>query len=155
MRGRSRGASGPCSGLALRYVHCSQPPVYAYNARQVGFGLLASLPDTKEVFPLLGRPHDSLDSSGKEQVAPRAATQRRVADGISTVTPSHIQYTTAPLTTPPPRTSPSPYARPQNSPPPKMSRSPSPSSPPLRLRQLCGRQYQQHMLRYMSRAVLT
>jgi hypothetical protein len=150
MRGRSPGASGPCSGLALRYVHCSQPPVYTHNAWQVGFGVLASLPDTKEVFPLLGRPHDSLDSSGKEQVAPRAPRQRRLADGMSTVTPSHIQYTT-----PPPRTSPSPYARPPNLPPPKMSRSPSPSSPPSRLRRLCGRQYQQHMLQYMSRAALT
>jgi hypothetical protein len=76
MRGRSPGASGPCSGLALRYVHCSQPLVYTYNAWQVGFGVLASLPDTKEVFPLLGRPHDSLDSSGKEQVTPRAARHR-------------------------------------------------------------------------------
>jgi hypothetical protein len=33
---------------------------------QVGFGVLASLPDTNHVFPLLGRPHDSLDDKSKE-----------------------------------------------------------------------------------------
>jgi hypothetical protein len=33
---------------------------------QVGFGVLAALPDTNQVFPLLGRPHDSLDSKSKE-----------------------------------------------------------------------------------------
>jgi hypothetical protein len=37
-----------------------------WTGGEVGFGVLASLPETKEVFPLLGRPHDSLDNDGKE-----------------------------------------------------------------------------------------
>ncbi|KAF2175656.1 DUF1793-domain-containing protein [Zopfia rhizophila CBS 207.26] len=31
-----------------------------WTGSEIGFGVLASLPDTHEVFPLLGRPHDSL-----------------------------------------------------------------------------------------------
>lgn len=37
-----------------------------WTGAEVGFGVLASLPDTKHVFPLLGRPHDSLDGKSKE-----------------------------------------------------------------------------------------
>ncbi|KAF2850190.1 glutaminase A [Plenodomus tracheiphilus IPT5] len=32
-----------------------------WTGAEVGFGVLASLPHTKEIFPLLGRPHDSLE----------------------------------------------------------------------------------------------
>ncbi|KAF2202398.1 glutaminase A [Delitschia confertaspora ATCC 74209] len=32
-----------------------------WTGNEVGFGVLASLPDTNTVYPLLGRPHDSLD----------------------------------------------------------------------------------------------
>jgi hypothetical protein len=41
-----------------------------WTGAEVGFGVLASLPETGEVFPLLGRPHDSLDHKGKEYVRP-------------------------------------------------------------------------------------
>jgi len=40
---------------------------------QIGFGILAGVPDTDTVYPLLGRPHDSLDKNGDgyvKQVAP-------------------------------------------------------------------------------------
>jgi hypothetical protein len=39
-----------------------------WTGAEVGFGVLASLPDEKKVFPLLGRPHDSLDKNDKEHV---------------------------------------------------------------------------------------
>ncbi|RMZ66463.1 glutaminase a [Pyrenophora seminiperda CCB06] len=32
-----------------------------WTGSEIGFGVLASLPDSNQVFPLLGRPHDSLD----------------------------------------------------------------------------------------------
>ncbi|KAF2024939.1 DUF1793-domain-containing protein [Setomelanomma holmii] len=37
-----------------------------WTGAELGFGVLASLPETKEVFPLLGRPHDSLEHDGKD-----------------------------------------------------------------------------------------
>ncbi|KAH3969158.1 hypothetical protein HBH92_165070 [Parastagonospora nodorum] len=37
-----------------------------WTGAEVGFGVLASLPDSSEVFPLLGRPHDSLDKKSKD-----------------------------------------------------------------------------------------
>ncbi|KAF1999755.1 glutaminase A [Amniculicola lignicola CBS 123094] len=37
-----------------------------WTGGEVGFGVLASLPDSKEVFPLLGRPHDSLKDDQKD-----------------------------------------------------------------------------------------
>ncbi|KAF2275517.1 glutaminase A [Westerdykella ornata] len=37
-----------------------------WTGGEVGFGVLASLPDTNQVFPLLGRPQDSLDVNDKE-----------------------------------------------------------------------------------------
>ncbi|KAF2106086.1 glutaminase A [Lophiotrema nucula] len=41
-----------------------------WTGAEIGFGVLASLPDTNEVFPLLGRPHDSLrDDSSKYSVS--------------------------------------------------------------------------------------
>ncbi|KAF2477075.1 DUF1793-domain-containing protein [Lindgomyces ingoldianus] len=39
-----------------------------WTGSEVGFGVLASLPDTNEVFPLLGKPHDSLRSDAKQQL---------------------------------------------------------------------------------------
>ncbi|EUC28448.1 hypothetical protein COCCADRAFT_109132 [Bipolaris zeicola 26-R-13] len=36
-----------------------------WTGAEVGFGVLASLPDENRVFPLLGRPHDSLDKTDK------------------------------------------------------------------------------------------
>ncbi|KAF2798747.1 glutaminase A [Melanomma pulvis-pyrius CBS 109.77] len=36
-----------------------------WTGTEIGFGILASLPDTNEVFPLLGRPHDSLSDDAK------------------------------------------------------------------------------------------
>jgi hypothetical protein len=33
-------------------------------AVQIGFGVLASIPTSNTVYPLLGRPHDSLAGSG-------------------------------------------------------------------------------------------
>jgi hypothetical protein len=32
-----------------------------YTGEEMGFGILASVPDSSTVYPLLGRPHDSLD----------------------------------------------------------------------------------------------
>ncbi|KAJ4304819.1 hypothetical protein N0V90_000347 [Kalmusia sp. IMI 367209] len=43
-------------------------PTFWYGT-EIGFGVLAHLPDTKEVFPLLGRPHDSLRSHKKDDVS--------------------------------------------------------------------------------------
>ncbi|KAL5116438.1 hypothetical protein ACEQ8H_005674 [Pleosporales sp. CAS-2024a] len=37
-----------------------------WTGAEVGFGVLASLPDAHQVFPLLGRPHDSLDAKSKD-----------------------------------------------------------------------------------------
>ncbi|CAE7013578.1 hypothetical protein P3342_003799 [Pyrenophora teres f. teres] len=37
-----------------------------WTGSEIGFGVLASLPDTNQVFPLLGRPHDSLDENDKD-----------------------------------------------------------------------------------------
>jgi hypothetical protein len=37
-----------------------------WTGAELGFGVLASLPDTKQVFPLLGRPHDSLQHDGND-----------------------------------------------------------------------------------------
>jgi hypothetical protein len=36
---------------------------------QIGLSVLASLPDTNDVFPLLGRPQDSLNEDEKQQVS--------------------------------------------------------------------------------------
>ncbi|QDS74035.1 hypothetical protein FKW77_009079 [Venturia effusa] len=38
-------------------------PIF-YTGQEMGFGVLASVPQTDTVYPLLGRPHDSLDNSG-------------------------------------------------------------------------------------------
>ncbi|KAJ4361805.1 hypothetical protein N0V83_010746 [Neocucurbitaria cava] len=37
-----------------------------WTGAEVGFSVLASLPDSNEVFPLLGRPHDSLEADGED-----------------------------------------------------------------------------------------
>ncbi|KAH7070619.1 glutaminase A [Paraphoma chrysanthemicola] len=37
-----------------------------WTGAELGFGVLAALPDTHQVFPLLGRPHDSLEHDGKD-----------------------------------------------------------------------------------------
>lgn len=37
-----------------------------WTGGEIGFGVLASLPDSNDVFPLLGRPHDSLDHDSKD-----------------------------------------------------------------------------------------
>jgi hypothetical protein len=37
-----------------------------WTGAEVGFGVLALLPDSNDVFPLLGRPHDSLDTDSKD-----------------------------------------------------------------------------------------
>jgi hypothetical protein len=39
-----------------------------WTGAELGLGVLASLTDSKEVFPLLGRPHDSLEKDSKEYV---------------------------------------------------------------------------------------
>ncbi|KAF2020411.1 DUF1793-domain-containing protein [Aaosphaeria arxii CBS 175.79] len=39
---------------------------FFWEGAEVGFAVLASLPDSKQVFPLLGRPHDSLDDDAEE-----------------------------------------------------------------------------------------
>ena len=36
-----------------------------WTGDELGFGVLASVPDTKNVYPLLGRPHDSLEQSSE------------------------------------------------------------------------------------------
>ncbi|KAF2149988.1 glutaminase A L-glutamine amidohydrolase [Myriangium duriaei CBS 260.36] len=36
-----------------------------YTGQEIGFGILVTIPDTHTTYPLLGRPHDSLDSSGE------------------------------------------------------------------------------------------
>lgn len=38
-----------------------------WTGAEVGFSVMASLPQSRQVFPLLGRPHDSLEHNGKEQ----------------------------------------------------------------------------------------
>ncbi|KAF1843125.1 glutaminase A [Cucurbitaria berberidis CBS 394.84] len=43
----------------------SQWPMF-WTGAEVGFGVLASLPDSNQVFPLLGRPHDSLEDDSKD-----------------------------------------------------------------------------------------
>jgi hypothetical protein len=35
-----------------------------YTGQEIGFGVLASVPQSNLVYPLLGRPHDSLAGSG-------------------------------------------------------------------------------------------
>jgi hypothetical protein len=37
-------------------------PIF-YTGEEIGFGILASIPDAGLVYPLLGRPHDSLSKS--------------------------------------------------------------------------------------------
>lgn len=37
-----------------------------WTGAEVGFSVMASLPDSKQVFPLLGRPHDALEKDGEE-----------------------------------------------------------------------------------------
>lgn len=39
-----------------------------WTGAEVGFSVLAALPDSKQVFPLLGRPHDALEKDGKQCV---------------------------------------------------------------------------------------
>jgi len=39
-----------------------------WTGSEVGFSVMASVPDTNEVYPLLGRPHDSLEQKDKEYV---------------------------------------------------------------------------------------
>jgi hypothetical protein len=87
MRGRNRGLRGLCFGRVVRYVFCaadlagiwvstSLEAIPQVEIRmlmisfQVGFSVLASLPDSNELFPLLGRPQDSLDD-GEEEYALR------------------------------------------------------------------------------------
>lgn len=48
-----------------------------WTGAEVGFSVLASLPDSNEVFPLLGRPHDSLEADGEEFVSPCARHSRQ------------------------------------------------------------------------------
>jgi hypothetical protein len=43
------------------YSSCAQ---WLIAAPQIGFGVLASVPLSKTVYPLLGRPHDSLPEHG-------------------------------------------------------------------------------------------
>jgi hypothetical protein len=57
------------TGAEVRHTSYDQLLPQSLRVAQVGFGVLASLPDSKEVFPLLGRPHDSLDSKSKEHVS--------------------------------------------------------------------------------------
>jgi hypothetical protein len=38
---------------------------YFYTGEEIGFGVLAAVPDEGVVYPLLGRPHDSLGGESK------------------------------------------------------------------------------------------
>ena len=55
------GTNGPCSGQEKRYNRILLLQEHAdMLAEQIGFGILASVPQSGNVYPLLGRPHDSL-----------------------------------------------------------------------------------------------
>lgn len=41
-----------------------------YTGEEIGFSVLASVPETKHVYPLLGRPQDSLDGDDHTSVSP-------------------------------------------------------------------------------------
>ena len=43
-----------------------------YTGEQIGFSVLASVPETKTAYPLLGRPQDSLDEHDKRSVPLRS-----------------------------------------------------------------------------------
>lgn len=72
MRGSRHGTNGPCSGPESVYVlilACwltSSPRVLLKAASliksifQIGFSIMASVPGSDKVYPLLGRPQDSL-----------------------------------------------------------------------------------------------
>jgi hypothetical protein len=50
-----------------------EPPFHRWpmfwTGQEIGFSVLASLPDDRSVFPLLGRPQDSLGREGDKSVA--------------------------------------------------------------------------------------
>lgn len=60
MRGRSHGIDGQCSGLAKGCEFTIFLVEMTADSLQIGFSVLASVPGTGKVYPLLGRPHDSL-----------------------------------------------------------------------------------------------
>lgn len=66
MREMCHGRNGLCSILAKRYDRSRRylNDLEADRALQMGFSVLASIPQTDTVYPLLGRPHDSLDGPG-------------------------------------------------------------------------------------------
>jgi hypothetical protein len=63
---KSHGPNGRCFGLAPRYDVARITTPLILISTQIGFSVLASVPGTNQVFPLLGRPHDSLEKDSKE-----------------------------------------------------------------------------------------
>lgn len=82
MLANRHGANGPCSGQDKRLAYTQDPPrldqAQAIQPRlklllpvadcsiQVGFSVLATLPESDIVYPMLGRPQDSLLHAQKD-----------------------------------------------------------------------------------------
>lgn len=68
MRGSRHGTNGPCSGpesvyvliLACLLLVLRKAGWLIKSIFQIGFSIMASVPGSDKVYPLLGRPHDSL-----------------------------------------------------------------------------------------------
>jgi hypothetical protein len=100
-----------------------------WTGRSIGFSVMASLPDERTTYPLLGRAQDSLHNDDDEYVVPLSI--RPVLTHKATA--SRIQTTTAYSTMPRPRTSPTPSHPPTRT---KAPRSLSLFSLPSRLTRL-------------------
>ncbi len=83
MRGNRHGTNGPCFGpesvyvLILACLLTSSPRVLLKvgwlieSICQIGFSIMASVPGSDKVYPLLGRPQDSLSlDTNAESVLP-------------------------------------------------------------------------------------
>ena len=62
MQGYPHGTNGLCSGLEKRYgfIDTRKREPSIDSSVEIGFGVLAAVPSSGYVYPLLGRPHDSL-----------------------------------------------------------------------------------------------
>ena len=70
-----------------------------YTGEEIGFSVLASVPETKHAYPLLGRPQDSLDGDDHTSVSVPDLIEILLIDLIATtsLTPSTKARNTMPL----------------------------------------------------------
>lgn len=58
-----------------------------YTGEEIGFSVLASVPETKHAYPLLGRPQDSLDGDDHTSVSTIHPLDVSLIDILATTSP--------------------------------------------------------------------